>query len=143
LWLFGVVQVFSILGFAWLAWLGQAEPNAWRLAALARVSGVEAMGVGLGSAAFVAFMARTTHPAYTATQLALFTSLMAVPRTFVNASAGWLVENFGGWLNFFWLCFFLAIPGMLLLFKVAPWNGDRDREAGEAAAEEERQLSGE
>ncbi|GHT82858.1 MFS transporter [Betaproteobacteria bacterium] len=124
LWLFGVVQVFSILGFAWLAWLGPAQSDLLRLAALALVIGVEAMGVGLGSAAFVAFMARTTHPAYTATQLALFTSLMAAPRTFVNASAGWLVENFGGWLNFFWLCFFLAIPGMLLLFKVAPWNGD-------------------
>ncbi|PKO55895.1 MAG: AmpG family muropeptide MFS transporter, partial [Betaproteobacteria bacterium HGW-Betaproteobacteria-21] len=59
--------------------------------------------------------------AYTATQLALFTSLMAVPRTFVNATAGWLVEAMG-WTNFFWMCFFLAIPGMLLLIKVAPWH---------------------
>ena len=127
LWLFGVVQVVSILGFAWLAWLGPENlggfADAKRLTALAVVISVEAMGVGRGSAAFVAFMARTTHPAYTATQLALFTSLMAVPRTFVNASAGWLVEGMGGWLNFFWLCFALAIPGMLLLFKVAPWNG--------------------
>jgi PAT family beta-lactamase induction signal transducer AmpG len=127
LWLFGVVQVVSILGFAWLAWLGPDSLEGFqdfrRLAALAVVISIEAMGVGLGSAAFVAFMARTTHPAYTATQLALFTSLMAVPRTLVNASAGWLVEGMGGWLNFFWLCFFLAIPGMLLLFKVAPWDG--------------------
>ena len=80
------------------------------------------MGAGLGTTAFVAFMARTTHPAYTATQLALFTSLMAVPRTFINASAGWLVDWLGGYLPFFWLCFFLAFPGMLLLLKVAPWN---------------------
>ncbi|MCL2162193.1 MAG: hypothetical protein FWH56_09985, partial [Betaproteobacteria bacterium] len=43
--------------------------------------------------------------------------------TFVNASAGWLVEGMGGWFNFFWFCFFLAIPGMLLLLKVAPWSG--------------------
>ena len=79
---------------------------------------------------FVAFMARTTHPAYTATQLALFTSLMAVPRTFINATAGWLVESMG-WTSFFWMCFFLAIPGMLLLFKVAPWseNGERTNPA--------------
>ncbi|MFY9975858.1 MAG: AmpG family muropeptide MFS transporter, partial [Chromatiaceae bacterium] len=77
---------------------------------------------GLGTTAFVAFMARTTHPAYTATQLALFTSLMAVPRTFINASAGWLVEQMG-WVTFFWLCFALAMPGMLLLLRVAPWNG--------------------
>ena len=67
----------------------------------------EAIGAGLGTTAFVAFMARTTHPAYTATQLALFTSLMAVPRTFINASAGWLVEILG-WHQFFWLCFLLA-----------------------------------
>ena len=98
------------------------ETDFFAIFALALVVGFEALGVGLGSAAFVAFMARTTHPAYVATQLALFTSLMAVPRTLVNASAGWLVEGMGGWLSFFWFCFFLAIPGMLLLFKVAPWN---------------------
>jgi PAT family beta-lactamase induction signal transducer AmpG len=102
---------------------GQIKTDFVALLALALVIGFEALGVGLGSAAFVAFMARTTHPAYTATQLALFTSLMAVPRTLVNASAGWLIEGMGGWFNFFWLCFFLGIPGMLLLFKVAPWNG--------------------
>lgn len=123
LWLFGVVQVVSILGFVWLAAIGPAPSDAARLAVLAVVIAGEATGVGLGTTAFVAFMARTTHPAYTATQLALFTSLMAVPRTFINASAGWLVEQMG-WYDFFWACFFLAIPGMLLLLKVAPWNGE-------------------
>lgn len=123
LWLFGVVQFVTILGFVWLAWLGPAESSPTRLGALAAVIAGEAIGAGLGTTAFVAFMARATHPAYTATQLALFTSLMAVPRTFINATAGWLVESMG-WLDFFWLCFFLAIPGMLLLIKVAPWNGN-------------------
>ncbi|MCH2221469.1 MAG: AmpG family muropeptide MFS transporter, partial [Dechloromonas sp.] len=89
--------------------------------ALAFVIGLEALGVGLGTAAFVAFIARATHPAYTATQMALFTSLAAVPRTFINASAGWLVEQLG-WFHFFWLCSALAVPGMMLLLKVAPWN---------------------
>jgi PAT family beta-lactamase induction signal transducer AmpG len=88
---------------------------------LALVIGLEAFGVGLGTSAFVAFIARATHPAYTATQFALFTSLAAVPRTFFNASAGWLVETMG-WFAFFLLCFVLAIPGMLLLVRVAPWN---------------------
>jgi PAT family beta-lactamase induction signal transducer AmpG len=121
-----------------IEWLGEEVPtDIWALVALALVVGLEALGVGLGSAAFFAFMARTTHPAYTATQLALFTSLMAMPRTFINASAGWLVENMGGWLNFFWLCFFLAIPGMLLLFKVAPWNG----EAGSVEKQADSALS--
>jgi len=122
LWLFGVVQLVSIFGFAWLAAQGHYDSiGAGERIALAFVIGLEALGVGLGTAAFVAFIARATHPAYTATQMALFTSLAAVPRTFINASAGWLVEQLG-WLNFFWLCSALAVPGMMLLLKVAPWN---------------------
>ena len=134
LWLFGVVQVVSIFGFAWLAALGpQTEIGATQLWSLALVIGFEALGVGLGTAAFVAFIARSTNRANTATQFALFTSLAAVPRTMVNASAGWLVENLG-WYGFFWLCAALAIPGMLLLFKVAPWSGDDRGTASNVAA---------
>jgi PAT family beta-lactamase induction signal transducer AmpG len=116
LWLFGLVQMVAILGFAWLAVVGHS------LLWLAIVIGIEALGVGLGTAAFVAFIAHTTHPLYTATQFALFTSLAAVPRTFVNAATGYLVEWFG-WVSFFLFCFAVAMPGMLLLLKVAPWNG--------------------
>jgi MFS transporter, PAT family, beta-lactamase induction signal transducer AmpG len=122
LWLFGVVQIVSIFGFAWLASVGHhAEISVIERAQLALVIGLEALGVGLGTVAYVAFMAHTTHPAYTATQFALFTSLMAMPRTFANAATGWLVETMG-WTNFFFVCALLAIPGMVLLLKVAPWN---------------------
>jgi len=122
LWLFGMVQILAIFGFAWLAFIGHhAEINALARAQLALVIALEALGVGLGTVAFVAFIARTTHPAYTATQFALFTSLMAMPRTFANAATGWLVESMG-WSGFFLLCTVFAIPGMLLLLKVAPWN---------------------
>ena len=126
LWVFGVVQAVTILGFLGLAWVGAAESTPARLILLALVIGSEAIGVGLGTTAFVSFMARTTHPAYTATQLALFTSLMAVPRTVINAGAGWLVEQMG-WTGFFALCFLLALPGMLLLLRVAPWHEPVDR----------------
>jgi PAT family beta-lactamase induction signal transducer AmpG len=115
LWLFGGAQIVSILGFALLAEVGY---NLW---VLALVIGFEYLGVGLGTAAFVAFIARTTSPAYTATQLALFTALTALPRTFANSTTGIIVENIG-WTNFYLLCTVIAIPGMLLLFKVAPWN---------------------
>ena len=118
LWLFGIVQMLAILGFAWLATIGHNLP------VLALVISIEALGVGLGTAAFVAFIAHTTHPLYTATQFALFTSLAAVPRTFANAATGYLVDWLG-WEAFFLLCFVVAIPGMLLLFKVAPWNGEQ------------------
>ena len=122
LWLFGVVQVVSIFGFAWLASVGHhAEITSVELVQLALVIGMEALGVGLGAAAFVAYIAHNTHPAYTATQFALFTSLAAMPRTFANAATGWLVEAMG-WMGFFLLCAALALPGMLLLLKVAPWN---------------------
>jgi PAT family beta-lactamase induction signal transducer AmpG len=122
LWLFGAVQVVSIFGFYWLAILGaQAEVTTLHLAQLGFVIGLEAFGVGLGTAAFVAYIAHTTHPAYTATQFALFTSLAAVPRTFVNATAGWLVDQMG-WASFFLLCAALAVPGMVLLLKIAPWG---------------------
>jgi PAT family beta-lactamase induction signal transducer AmpG len=128
LWLFGIVQIVSIFGFAWLASVGHhAEITVIERAQLAIVIGMEALGVGLGTVAFVAFMARTTHPAYTATQFALFTSLMAMPRTFANAATGWLVETMG-WTNFFFLCALLAVPGMLLLLKVAPWSQARQNE---------------
>ncbi len=115
LWLFGAAQIISILGFALMAEIGH---NLW---ALALVIGFEYLGVGLGTAAFVAFIARTTSPAYTATQLALFTALTALPRTFANATTGIIVENIG-WTNFYLFCTAIAVPGMLLLFKVAPWN---------------------
>ncbi|HRF05380.1 MFS transporter [Accumulibacter sp.] len=122
LWLFGVVQMATILGFAWLAWRGvQTNIDGIDRLALASVIAAEYLGVGLGTAAFTAFIARATNPAFTATQFALFTSLAAVPRTFINATAGALVESLG-WVGFFFLCFGLALPGMLLLLKVAPWN---------------------
>lgn len=126
LWVFGVAQWVTILGFAWLAQSGPYPSiGAEERVALAFVISMEALGVGLGTAAFVAFIARTTNPAYTATQFALFTSLAAVPRTFINATTGWLVERMG-WFGFYWLCVLLAVPGMLLLFKVAPWRGNSE-----------------
>jgi PAT family beta-lactamase induction signal transducer AmpG len=123
LWIFGIVQYVTIAGFLWLAVAGPfAAVGAGERTMLAVVIGAEAVGVGVGTAAFVAFIARTTNPAYTATQFALFTSLAAVPRTFMNAATGWLVAWLG-WPAFFWLCMLLAIPGMLLLVRVAPWRG--------------------
>lgn len=126
LWLFGVVQLLSIFGFAWLAWLGPNDTiGAQQLVQLALVIGFEALGVGLGTVAFVAFIARATNPLYTATQYALFSSLAAVPRTFANAATGWLVEGLG-WYGFFMLCALLAVPGMALLPRVAPWQPHRE-----------------
>ena len=115
LWLFGIVQIASIVGFAWLAETGA---NPW---VLGSVVVFEYLGVGLGAAALVAFMARMTNIVFAATQFALFSALASVPRIFANATTGLIVERLG-WTYFFLLCTALAIPGMLLLCKVAPWN---------------------
>jgi PAT family beta-lactamase induction signal transducer AmpG len=123
LWLFGAAQAISILGFASLSQLPHDR------VALATAISAEALGVGLGTAAFTAFIARATNPRYTATQFALFTSLAAVPRTLINATTGWIVQH-TGWFDFFLLCTALAVPGMVLLWWVAPWSGDTARGPG-------------
>jgi PAT family beta-lactamase induction signal transducer AmpG len=133
LWVFGVLQALVILGFAWLTTVEHS------LASLAFVIAIESFGMGLGTAAFVAYVATTTNPAYAATQFALFTSFAATPRSLANALAGYFVEGGDinlfdtllchipalGWANFYLLCFALTLPGMLLLLKVAPWQGDK------------------
>ncbi len=117
LWIFGGVQLFSIFGFAILAYY---TPTLWLLAF---VVGFEYLGVGLGTAAFTAFIARETSRIFAATQFALFTAMASIPRAVTSASTGFIVDEIG-WYRFFLLCTLLAIPGMLLLIWVAPWKGE-------------------
>ena len=127
LWLFGFVQMFTILPFVWLSQAGHT------LMGLFVVVSGEYLAVGLGSVALTAFMARETSKAFTATQFALFSSLIAVPRTFANASTGFIVEAVG-WTQFFVICTIVAIPGMLLLLKVAPWTEKEEKKEAQSAA---------
>lgn len=115
LWMFGLVQMFSILGYAVLS---ESGAILWLLAV---VISFEYLGVGMGTAALTAFIARETSKLFAATQFALFTAITALPRTFANASTGVIVESVG-WTNFFLLCTVLALPGMVLLIWVAPWR---------------------
>jgi len=117
LWIFGAIQMASIFGYAYLASVG---PVLWLLAA---VIGFEYLGVGLGTAAFTAFIARESSKTFAATQFALFTALAALPRSVANATTGVIVEWLG-WVEFFILCGLFAVPGMVLLFWVAPWSED-------------------
>ncbi len=126
LWLFGLLQALAILGFVVLSTTGA---DLW---VLTWVIGFEALSVGLGTAAFTSYIALETNPRFTATQFALFTSLSAVPRTFINALTGYIVE-ITGWTNFFMLCFVLAIPGLLLLPKIAPWGQQKKSSFDQAA----------
>ncbi|WP_179402943.1 AmpG family muropeptide MFS transporter [Burkholderia guangdongensis] len=115
LWIFGILQIVSTLGFAWLAKAG-AQP-----VLMAAIYGFETFATGLTLAAFTAYIASTTDPRYAATQFALLTSLSSVPRTLAAAGSGYVVAKIG-WFDYFLVCAALGIPGMLLLFKVAPWG---------------------
>ncbi len=115
LWVFGFLQAISTAGFAILARIGHSIP------ALSSVIAFENLSAGMGTAAYVAFMAGITNKKFTATQYALLTSLMGVPRVLASAPTGFLAQNIG-WEGFFILCTLIAIPGMLLLVKFAPWN---------------------
>ncbi|MBW2431858.1 MAG: AmpG family muropeptide MFS transporter [Deltaproteobacteria bacterium] len=115
LWIFGVLQALSTACFAILARIGYSIP------ALSGVIAFENLSSGMGTAAFVAFMASITNKKFTATQYALLTSLIGVPRAIASAVTGFLAKHIG-WESFFFLCALVAIPGMLLLLKFAPWN---------------------
>lgn len=115
LWVFGFFQAVSILGFVALARIGHS------IAALSGVIAFENLSGGMGTAAYAAFMASITDKRFTATQYALLSSLMGVPRVLAAAPTGFLAKYLG-WEGFFIVCTLMAVPGLLLLLKFAPWN---------------------
>ena len=121
LWIFGAIQLVTIFGFVWLSGAG---PDPFILAVV--IAG-EYLGVGLGTAASVAFIARETSRMAVATQFAMFTALASLPRVVASSVSGLIVDSIG-WTNFFYLSALLAIPGMVLLIWVAPWNAPRSTE---------------
>ena len=115
LWIFGFLQAVSTAGFAILARIGHSIPT------LSGVIAFENLTAGMGTAAYAAFMASLTNRKFTATQYALLSSLMGVPRVLASAPTGFLAKHMG-WESFFIFCVVVALPGMMLLLKFAPWN---------------------
>jgi PAT family beta-lactamase induction signal transducer AmpG len=114
LWGFGILQALSTACFALLVWLPEV---AW----LAAVIAFENLASGMGTTAYVAFMASLTNKRFTATQYALLSSLMGVPRVLASAPTGLMAEQLG-WVTFFIVCSLMALPGLLLLQRFAPWR---------------------
>jgi PAT family beta-lactamase induction signal transducer AmpG len=108
LWIFGILQALSTGAFSVLALIGRSVPG------LASVIAFENLTSGMGTAAFAAFMASLTNKRFTATQYALLSSLMGVPRVMASAPTG-LVAQHTGWPVFFMLCMLAALPGLLIL----------------------------
>lgn len=108
LWFFGILQALSTAGFAILAVLG---PN---LTALSAVIAFENLSGGMGTSAYAGYMASITDKRFTATQYALLTSLMGVPRVLASMPTGYLAAQLGWW-PFFVLCTLVAVPGLYLI----------------------------
>ena len=106
--IFGVLQAVSTLGFSLLSLF---PPNQWLFGA---VVGFENITSGMGTAAFTAYTAYLCDRRFSATQYALLTSLLGVPRTILSAPTGWLA-SYLGWFGFFGFCTIAAVPGLLML----------------------------
>ncbi|NLB06419.1 MAG: AmpG family muropeptide MFS transporter [Desulfobulbaceae bacterium] len=108
LWAFGILQGAAILSFTALALAGHT------VVGLAVAITLEQLTSGMGTAAYVAYMASLTNRRFTATQYALLSSCMGVPRVIIAAPAGWLADLLG-WPLFFVGCTLVALPGLALL----------------------------
>ena len=104
----GVLMAASNLIFVAQAAVG---PEVWMLAV---TIALENITTGMGTTAFVAYLSSLCNVAYTATQYALLTSLMALSRTVLSSGAGWLADQVD-WSTFFVLSFVAALPGLILL----------------------------
>ena len=115
LWIFGGLQCLSNLGYLAIAFFGKNYDL------LVLSINIENFCGGMGTAAYVAYLMSLCNPSFTATQYALLSSLMAVSRDILIAPAGKIAE-LTGWTNFMIISIVAAIPGLLLLPLVAPWN---------------------
>ena len=81
---------------------------------LSLVIGADNLSGGLAGSAFIAFLSGLTNRAYTATQYALFSSLMLLPAKFIGGFSGDIVDAFG-FVSFFFYTALLGLPAILLI----------------------------
>ena len=125
----GVLQAASNLVFALQAWVGYSVPMLMVTIAAENLSG------GMGTTAFVAYLSSLTNVAYTATQYALLSSLMAFARTIFASGSGWLADQMD-WISFFLVTTLAALPGLILLiWMLRTFPAESQRRTGAILAE--------
>ncbi|RDE19891.1 MFS transporter [Motiliproteus coralliicola] len=102
-----VLVALTNLLFAQLAQVG--ADKAW----LTLVISADNFSGGLSSTAFIAYLSSLTNRAYTATQYALFSSLMTLPGKFVSGFSGVVVDA-QGYYSFFIYAALLGLPAVLM-----------------------------
>ena len=109
--IFGIFQAIATLGFSILAYFGNS------LHLLMIVISLENLAAGMGYTAYLAFIANMTNKRFTATQFALMTALMSLPRTLFSGMSGYLVEMLD-WELYFIFCSLIAFPALIILIKL-------------------------
>ena len=115
LWICGFVQAGSVLGFWAMSMLGRHLPL------LVAANTLENLAYGMGGSAFAALLMGACNRSYTGTQYALFSALMALPRTAFAGFTGFMADWYG-WKLYFPICAAAAIPGFLLLLLWDRWG---------------------
>ena len=113
LWIFGILQIFSNVGYFILA---GSETN---LPLMYAATSFELLTSGMGTGAFMVLLLRMTQRRFSATQYALFSSLFALPRLLAGPITGFVVYVIG-WRMFFLSTLVMGIPGMVMLSRFVP-----------------------
>lgn len=124
LWILGLFQAFSNLGYAWAAEVlpyGSVVQDSAAILLKQKMlmygaSAIESFTGGLGTAAFLAFLMAIVNKRHSATEYALLSSIFALSRSLAGWASGFGAE-YMGYSSYFLLTFFLAFPAYLFL----PW----------------------
>jgi len=119
IWPFALAQNLPNLLYVYLAWhyaaiLRHPELGTADLRLVTVLVVVEAFGAGLGTAAFMVFIMRTTKPSYKAANMAVATGLMSVSATMAGVFSGYLAAA-AGFAVYFGLTFVATLPAMALI----------------------------
>ncbi len=133
LWLFGILQIFSNLGYVLVAGSNVSRPLMYGAMAF------ENLTTGMGTGAFSVLLLRLTQKRFSATQYALFSSVFSLPRVLAGPIAGYAAFSFG-WPAFYWGTMLMGIPGLILLQRFVPL-GTRDPSLAVEPAREAKPLT--
>ncbi|NBD19323.1 MFS transporter [Aquabacterium fontiphilum] len=119
LWVLGLAQAASNLGYAAAAWYVQPTPAGMEVAAhfqaaVYAASALESFTGGLGTGAFLAFLMGITSRARATTEYAILSSIFAFSRAVAGWAGGLGVQEMG-YATFFFLTFWLSFPAYALL----------------------------
>lgn len=105
--------------FAGLAYIG--EDSTPSVSYLAVVISLDNLSGGIASTAFIAYLSSLANRHYTATQYALFSSIMTLPGKFISGFSGMVVDSYG-YIEFFLLSSAIGVPAIFLVLLLMRYN---------------------